>query len=181
MKLAARLTMGIGGLVYLIALFLPYGLDETLWHDRTRYPLLLLLLALTVIACSVVSFAIDLPVLVVISAALSVFLLGESLPLVYVSYSEFQVGFWLMNVAALAMTVGGGLMVAAIWPSRAWKSTTGIATSGETTAASAPRSGSGSPQGSQGRAVAPPGWYPDPAGLATQRYWSGSEWTAESR
>jgi hypothetical protein len=24
----------------------------------------------------------------------------------------------------------------------------------------------------------PPGWYPDPSGVAAQRYWDGREWTA---
>jgi hypothetical protein len=32
---------------------------------------------------------------------------------------------------------------------------------------------------SSGQAAPPPGWYPDPANAAAQRYWDGSAWTQQ--
>lgn len=34
---------------------------------------------------------------------------------------------------------------------------------------------------SEEHAAAPEGWYPDPQGLADERYWDGSNWTEETK
>src|SRR5215203_3055871 len=37
------------------------------------------------------------------------------------------------------------------------------------------------PEGPTGGAAVAPGWYPDPAREATERWWDGSAWTAQTR
>lgn len=37
------------------------------------------------------------------------------------------------------------------------------------------------PSGSAPPAVVPQGWYPDPAGVASHRWWDGTRWTTETR
>jgi hypothetical protein len=163
--------------------FVPCGLfpafrgGVSLWSFDARDALLLTLLALGGVTLSIVSIFADFPVLVGAQVALAVYAFGQTFTIGGGNFTGLQVGFWLAAVAAIAMLGGAALLAASIWSTGKWKATTGLAGVRTHVAAvvpseTRPANGNGHP---------PAGWYADPSGQASQRYWSGMAWTAELR
>ena len=183
MKLGGRLATWTGGLIVFISFFVErfhYSEEPgfSAWHISTRGPLLFTLLVLAAVALSILAIFFDLPLLVAVQAAIGIYLFGLLFPIggkfiIGGGYQHTGAGFWLSAVGSLAMAVGGGLSVAAIWP-RAWPATTGWDTSAATRMSTA----TNAPTPLQTPAQSPPaGWYPDPSGSSSKRYWSGVAWT----
>jgi hypothetical protein len=177
MKLAGRLCIWIGGLLAFVSLFLDYAVGETRFDITTRGPLIFLLLILLIVAASIVTLFLELPVLVLITAGAGLYLFASLFPIDYSTYSYLEVGFWLGAVGSLAMAIGGSLCLASIWPRTGWARVAGL---GVESASARPRP--------QTHATAPlpdatpaAGWYPDPSSPGHQRYWSGTAWTQDVR
>jgi hypothetical protein len=178
MKLAGRLCIWIGGSLAFVSLFLHYAEGESRFDFATRGPLIFLLLILVIVAGSVVTLFLELPVLVVIATGAALYLFASLFPIEYTNYRFLQVGFWLGAVGSLAMAIGGSLCLASIWPRSGWARVTGLGAEF-----------GGSPHSlAQSRPTAPlphatpaAGWYPDPSSPGRQRYWSGVAWTEDVR
>lgn len=172
MKLAGKVSTWAGGLVVVMSLFLHYYEERSLWSILPRAGVFYTLLVLAAVTFAILAFFFDSPLLVVAQAALGVYIFGLIFPLVESEYRG-EVGFWLSAVGSLAMAVGGGLSLAAVWP-RSWPSVTGwgmgglVATAARSPAPAPPGAPSGTP---------PAGWYPNPSGEANNRYWTGTAWT----
>jgi hypothetical protein len=177
MKLSGRIITWVGGLFLVVACFLHFGLDISLWGGDARDALFLTLLAAAGVTLSIVSIFVDFPVLVAAQAALAVYAFGQALTLGNGNFGGLQVGFWLAVIAAVAMVVGAALLSASIWSTSGWKATSGLVTASRPIVASLPSE----TQASVANGHPPAGWYSDPSGQASLRYWSGAAWTAEVR
>lgn len=190
MKLAGRITTWVGGLLLVVACFLHFGLDVSLWGSDARDALLLTALAAGGVTLSIVSIFADFPVLVGAQVALGVYAFGQAFTVGESNFSGLQIGFWLASVASFGMVIGASLLAASIWGRRGWKPTTGllggggryVVGAGSGAAYAMASNGSGSPaMPSNGSGSPPAGWYRDPSGQAGFRYWSGQTWTDEVR
>jgi hypothetical protein len=85
---------------------------------------------------------------------------------------EFRDGVVLASAGSAALIVAGCVTLHALVRVRTPRPETAV-----TTSAPARMTASvATPAANPGAATAPPGWYPDPAGSAGQRYWDGSTW-----
>jgi hypothetical protein len=159
LKLAGKVTVVIGSLVFLLSVSLLHYVDSaTLWDLTTRLPVILIVLAVGALIVAGVSFFQQSIILPIISTCVGFYLFGQFFDIATSSYRGYGVGFWLGSAGALAMAVGGLL------------SLLGCAQTQATT-----------PYARDDLAVSPvtpaPGWYPDPSAQFRMRYWSGVGWT----
>lgn len=194
LKFAGRLSIWIGGLLAFLSLFLHYRYGISRWSLGTQGPLFMLLLIAATVTISVVTIYVNMPTLVLINAALGVYLFGNMFPLQDINGPGLGVGFWMGTLGSLGVAVGGILLLVAIWPA-SWGDTMGlgieVGAGGGAQAAPAPGSvrSAGSPQQPAPAATPAPakqgtppvGWYPDPSDGKRDRFWSGVAWTEEIR
>jgi hypothetical protein len=150
--------MLVGAAVYVTALAaLNYVGLTTLWYSTTREPAILSGIAVLVAIFSLAGLFTPQISLAATAVALSFLLLGQSVYFGAETYSGFGTAYWVCGAAALVMSLGG------LFTFSGYELRTGHR------AALSPYDDP------------PPGWYADPAGESRLRYWSGVEWTAQTR
>jgi Protein of unknown function (DUF2510) len=171
----------IGGMAAIVSPLLHYALDTSVWQLTTRYPLIVTILVAAAIALAVASLAVDRWLLLALAGLISAFVLGEVFPLILPSY-RYQIGFWLWNAGAAIMTAGSVLaLTGSIDALRRAERRAGIAFAADTSRRDADPQDTRSSATPSGAALPPPGWYPDPAGAAKERFWAGEAWTENLR
>ena len=162
MRIAGAVTAGTSAIGFIASLaLLPYGLytpiasGTTLWDVTTRWPAILTGLACLalILACAGLLTGQALPAIV--TACIGFYIFGQVFYINLSDYSALSSGYWVSAGCALLIGIGG------------------LAACTEHTTAS------GFARPSQ--AAPSPGWYPDPAGQASLRYWTGQQWTADVR
>jgi hypothetical protein len=108
----------IGGVAFIVSLFLHYVGTFSLWSVTTRWPVLLTILAAAAMVLALAAMTWDAPGICLGQAVLGAYLLGQVFPLEMPSYEHLGPGFWLETVGALAMAVGGSLAVVGNWRAR---------------------------------------------------------------
>ncbi len=158
MRIVGNTVMLVGAAIYLAALaVLHYFGTVTLWDETTREPAILSGIAVIVAICSLVGLFSEQILLPAIAVPLSFLLLGQSVYFGEETYSGFGGAYWVCGASALAMSLGG-LLAFSGYELRA-----------------------GRGPGLSSHHDPPPGWYADPAGESGMRYWSGVNWTEQTR
>jgi hypothetical protein len=155
-RTTGRFMTLIGAAVYVIALAtLHWDQYTTLWKVEKVGPAVMTGVAVCAAIFALVSFAGDTSSPGGFAAAFGGLALGLGFYVAeHADYSFYGPGYWVANVAALVMAVGG------ILSTSGYRGSAGVS-AGQTTTGAAP----------------PAGWYPDPSGQAGQRYWNGSGWS----
>jgi uncharacterized membrane protein YhdT len=182
-----RIAQGIaaGALaVWLISTFLPYlnpgnGGGPSFWEAATTEDVLLTLIAVAAIVVLVLGTIMELRWSAAVGIGASAFIAGQLTPTEAQTLQGFDIGFWLMEIAAFAALAAS--LAAAVWPDAA-RADTSATTVMPAVAAPAPPPAPPAPAAPAAPALpATPAWYPDPHGSGGLRLWSGSHWTDETR
>jgi hypothetical protein len=200
MRLVGIAIVVAGGVAVIGSQFLSYDSisDDSLWQQTTRYPAILSALAVIAVGLSGLSLVINRWLPLALAAVISAFVFGEVFPVGASDYDVFEVGFWLLVAGAFFMTAGAVLATAdsvRLELGRARRRAVAASSSDRleprpdhVPSERPPREvAPTAPERSRGAASAPmaasppPGWYPDPAGTARERYWSGEGWTTDVR
>jgi len=167
--LVGRITGLAGGAIVIVGSFLHYvdsGLFKaSFWKLAQRLDVIVLVVVLLAVVALALAFVTRPRELAAVAAALSGAVFGFVSDLDARNFNLFGVGFWLMSIGALAMIAGA--VIAALAPN-----------GGMRPAAAAPAGGGA---GAAPPAGPPPGWYPDPSGQPGERYWSGQDWSDQTR
>jgi len=131
MKLAGKITMLVGGIVFVGALaglkYADFGNgSQTLWQLTTRGPVIVTVLAVAVCALAIASLLSDAFLLPFIGTCVSFYLWGQVFLDGSSSYAGLKAGYWVPAVATLGMSVGGFVAVIGQW--RADKRAAAVAT-----------------------------------------------------
>lgn len=171
----------IGGAAVIVSPLLHYVLDASVWQVTTRYPLIVTILAAAAMVLAVASLAVHRWLFLALAGLISAFVLGEVFPLIFPSY-HYQVGFWLWTAGAAIMTTGSVLaLTGSIDALRRAERRAGIAFAADTSRRDAALQDPRSSAIPSDATLPQPGWYPDPAGAAEERYWAGEAWTENLR
>lgn len=114
--LGSGLTI-IGGVAYVVSLFLKYVHNVSVWHLATehdhilsiREPLIHTILAAVAVLLALAATTKDATALCVGQAIIGCYLFGQSFNLGLPRYTGLEVGYWAGAVGGLAMAVGGVL------------------------------------------------------------------------
>lgn len=167
-----------GGVLTLISMFLPWFKFEdgstNLWKATPRADIALCIIAVAVVGLAIAGMLAQLRILDVLLAVLSAAAFGFTLSYAIDYNADF--GGWgeLVSPIGPALSLAGALLAVLLTPA--------VTSGGQAMPApsGAPAPDDLAPPPPQ--AVTPPaGWYTDPSGQASERYWSGSAWTGQIR
>jgi hypothetical protein len=109
-RLAGKLMVGGGALLFIASLFLPYidnGVrSASAWELTTRSPVILTVVAGLALALAAISIFLEAPGLAMGTAGLSLYAFGQYFPIGARSYDAYGAGLWLGTASAIVMSVG---------------------------------------------------------------------------
>jgi hypothetical protein len=160
-------ALAIGGAALgAIATFLPAYSDfgdgsVTYWTFHRRFDVITLVLLAGVVTLGVISIVRPLRGVNIALAAAGASIAGIFIPYAVEATDGAQAGIFLMGIAGVITCVGAVFVLLTEF-------------AGVPAGTPAPRPAAAP---APAPAAAPPGWFPDPAGGAGQRYWDGVAWT----
>lgn len=175
-----KLLVVISGLVVLVAiaaLHYESGLagNVTIWHVSETSGTTLMAVGGLAVVVAVASFWTTTGFLPTITLGLAAYLIGQFFPSGGQTYSSYEIGFGLAAGASIAMAVGAIIAVAGC--SRRPRAAVSPGHAPVVTAKPATAPGPTATHGT----LPPAGWYPDPSKEAPERFWTGDQWTAQTR
>lgn len=184
--LVGRILIVAGAVMMCFAMFLPWadgGISA--WEAYGGGDIVMFLLALAVLGVGIALFFDSRLLLRVIVLCVS-WLLATAMTSTATNATEFvSVGPYLAAIFTLTSAVGATLLVffgerpvqigAQFGATSGWHPPSGHPMPAPSSEPPPPRTRSPDPDAPK------PGWYPDPADEAAERYWSGSEWTSKTR
>ena len=177
MKLAGKIIALVGVVMLIVATFLKYAQETSLWQGTTRFPVVLTILAAAAGLLVIISFFVDRWGLSFAAAAIGFLCVGETFPQIFDSYSPFRVGFWLAIAGSVVIATGATLALIGT------RARAVASASAETLGGGLAAPAGGAPRYAPRAAqpAVPAGWYPDPYGQGQERYWNGSAWSGDVR
>jgi len=177
---AAKLLVLVSGLVLIVsiaALHYEYksGANVTLWRVSQATATTLVVLGSVAVVFAGIGLFTKSTFAPAISVGIAAYLIGQFFPSGGRGFSSYEIGFGLAAGASIAMAVGGLFAVAV-----------GVRRPRTPVAAENAQVVVGTPAGPSDSAatpatLAPAGWYPDPSKEASERFWTGDRWTAQTR
>jgi Protein of unknown function (DUF2510) len=155
----------------IVGLFLNWSkgdFAETGFEGFTRLDIVMVVLAVIAATLAIVDLFVPWRGLLPLAGMFGLYCLGATMFVpIEVSFSDLGPGWYVAMIFSFAL--GGAGMLAVVESLLPAPASAGGARPPEVPSA---RTGAPSP---------PPGWYADPWGQASQRFWSGSEWTERTQ